>query len=232
MVFVTKNFTTSCPSALLDAINADASIPQCLQIVNNTSTSDFEFAASLTGAQNTALDNLLSGWVCPVVSSSITGNLTLFADQFLNPSTAGWQVSEIAPVSVDNVSTDVLVRRFDDTIVEGIGLQISTPATFSSVTLKLRLRPQSSQAAARTAILDLHYKELPKSGTIGSWNTVSLGSVSIASGNTNWIYYTQTFSSTFDADAVYLLEITRLSTSGSDTLVGDLVLMSVEVEYE
>jgi hypothetical protein len=233
MVFVNKNFTTFCPNDLLDAINSSSSISQqCLQIVNNLSTSDFEFASNLSGADNTALDNLLNSWVCPVTSSSITGNLVLFSDQFLNPNTSGWAVNQIAPVSVDTINSDLLVRRFDDTTEEGIGLQIKTPSSTTSVKVRFRLRPQSSQAANRVSVIKLYFKELPKTGTLGSWSSISLGSVSIPSGNTNWLFYEQTLSSTFDADSAYLLEITRDSTNASDTLVGDLVLMNVEVEFE
>jgi hypothetical protein len=67
-VFVNKSFSTSCPNALLDAINAESNIgPECFQMITlgNSGNVQFEFASSLSTAENNALDSLLSSWVCP-----------------------------------------------------------------------------------------------------------------------------------------------------------------------
>lgn len=69
MAIVTKTFSTTCWGDLQTAINNDGAIGvNCLQIIRRGgATVEFEFETALSGAQDTALDALLAGWVCPVL---------------------------------------------------------------------------------------------------------------------------------------------------------------------
>ncbi len=67
MAFYVKAFTTTCPSELMDSINANGSItPELVQIINTgDGNSTFDFVSSLSGGEETELDNVLATWVCP-----------------------------------------------------------------------------------------------------------------------------------------------------------------------
>ena len=71
-VEVIKVFTTTCRGALLDAINADGNIaPNLEQIIEDgAGNSSFWFASALSGAEDTHLDGVLSGWSCPAFITS------------------------------------------------------------------------------------------------------------------------------------------------------------------
>ena len=76
-VFVNKIFSTSCPNALLDAINESTDISQeCLQMITlgNSGNVQFEFTSSLSTAENNALDALLASWTCPPVDMTDIDN--------------------------------------------------------------------------------------------------------------------------------------------------------------
>lgn len=66
MAFITKAFTTTCPSELMDALNADGNIaPDCFQIISiGDGNSTFEFATALSGGEDSYLDSFLAAWVC------------------------------------------------------------------------------------------------------------------------------------------------------------------------
>ena len=68
MAIVTKTFTTTCPGALQEAINANGLItPNLDQIINfGGPDTEFHFASALSGPEETELDAVLAVWVCPV----------------------------------------------------------------------------------------------------------------------------------------------------------------------
>ena len=67
MAQYSRNFTTECPGDLLDDINANPSIDNTLhQIIKVAGTEYiFEFAGTLTAAEETELDTTLANWECP-----------------------------------------------------------------------------------------------------------------------------------------------------------------------
>lgn len=236
MTIYTRNFNTSCIDSLLIAINEDSSIDNVLdQIVQDTSagTADFNFQGSLTSAEETSLDNILSGWSCPIEGSVDNVKYLFAADQFLNPSTTGWAVSNIATPSVDTLNNELIVRRFDDTTEEGVGFIIKTPIYLNTFTLVVRGRAQSAPTALQTAYLKVYFKEIPDGGTIGSWQNYSIGQLDIPSGSSDWHYTTMPISAStmgLSPNTVYLIEITRDTSNVDDDLSGDFVLLDIEIE--
>ncbi len=74
MPLYSRTYNPICPGDLIAAINADAGIVvDCVQIINNGGSpvqSDFDFASTLSGPQETAFDNLLATFTCPVDNSN------------------------------------------------------------------------------------------------------------------------------------------------------------------
>lgn len=66
-VLVQKTFSTTCNGDLFDAINDNVIIVTELEqiIYGGGATTDFYFASSLSGAEDTELDSVLASWVCP-----------------------------------------------------------------------------------------------------------------------------------------------------------------------
>ena len=236
MATYTRNFTTTCIGALYDDIQANSTITTDLdQIIQDgaAGTTDFIFVSTISTGEETELDNILSGWTCPVIGASEVRSYEFFADQFLNPTSSDWAVTDFAPATVDTQNSDLIVRRFDDTTEEGVGLQFKTPKDFTDIKFIFRSRPQSAPSGVQSVELKLYKKEIPDGGTIGSWSSSIIGAKSYQGGSTNWIYHTIDETATslgLNADTVYQLELTRNSGAANDTLSGDMVLLSIEIE--
>ena len=70
-----KTFTTTCNGALIEDINNDGDISPVLEQISNEGgpgNTTFYFASSLSGPEETALDNKLASWVCPVSDDDST----------------------------------------------------------------------------------------------------------------------------------------------------------------
>lgn len=232
----TRIFTTTCVPSLYDAIQDNTTITKNLeQIIQDTSTgnSDFIFTNALTTGEETELDNILGSWTCPAVDAVDIRSYEYFADQFLNPTTADWAVSEFAPAAVDTINAEIIVRRFDDTTEEGVGFQIKTPKTFNNIRFIIRSRPQSAPTSDQSVVLNLYEQEIPDGGSVPAWASDELGAITYPSGSTNWIYHTIDNVPSdlgLDPDTVYLLELTRDAGDVNDSLSGDMVLLSIEIE--
>lgn len=67
MALYVRAFTTTCPTALITAINDNVNItPLLIQIINTgDGNSTFDFASSLSAGEETELDSVLAAWTCP-----------------------------------------------------------------------------------------------------------------------------------------------------------------------
>lgn len=121
MAQYSRTFSTACPAALLDSINDNGTItPFCEQIIDlGNGTSIFDFAASLSGAEETELDSVLAGWSCP--SPEMTGDQVTVNDGqtstdnlWTSQQVTDYIASEIAAVSAGD-PTNVNGKLFEVT---------------------------------------------------------------------------------------------------------------------
>lgn len=72
------------------------------------------------------------------------GEAQFFADQLLNPTTSEWPTTNVAPLSVDTINNSLLVRRFDDTVEEGVGASFFLRSGVSTLTFRFVARAESA----------------------------------------------------------------------------------------
>jgi hypothetical protein len=102
----TRTFSTDCPAALLEAINADANITSSLvQIVSLAGgTAIFEFDGELTSNEVTQLDGILSGWTCPPPVNDIDGMLVVDGDPAETTPNTLWSSSRVVEFTTAEIT--------------------------------------------------------------------------------------------------------------------------------
>jgi hypothetical protein len=157
-----------------------------------------------------------------------------FADQVDYPFGSDWAVNSGAPAARDTNNSALTVRRFDDTTVEGIGFPLKVPSSATSMTIRTIARAETAPGSSQNAIMQYYEREIPNNGSVTSWSSaITLTTITLPT-NENFQYdeTTDTLANWgLTAGSVHQIEITRLATSGSDTLSGDLTVLCVEVEF-
>ena len=158
----------------------------------------------------------------------------LFADQVDITIDADWAVSAGAVASVDTNNGALTVRRFDDTTEEGIGFLIQVPKAATEMTVRTKARAETAPGGAVVAVPKLYKRAIPDDGAIAAWTSPNaLTNIDLP---TNELYQydeTNAVLATWGLTAgeLYQFQLTRDAGNGSDTLVGDLTLVAVEVEF-
>jgi hypothetical protein len=148
------------------------------------------------------------------------------------PNNAGWNVVTAAPLNADPAYTSLTVRSFDDTAEEGTGFQFYVPPTATNLQISLRVRAVTAPAGNRVAVLNLYRKQIPMGAAPSAWATAT--SLSVTVSNAFYMDYTQTISLAtlgLVAGQLYQFELTRVGSNASDTLVGDLALLSTTFSF-
>ena len=145
-------------------------------------------------------------------------------------------MNALAPAVADNIGAqaDLTVRRFDDTIEEGVGFGFIVPASAANVVLGFQSRAISPAGADRTIGLKLYARSIPDNAPVTAWNAgVQLTDITVPN-NTNY----QTDSQVLTLAAAGLvagtynhLELTRVNPTGGTELVGDWALLSIKVSF-
>lgn len=117
MAQYTRTFSTTCPGALLEAINNDPGITHtCTQIINfQTGDIVFEFSHPFEEGEEATFDALLDNWSCPVepegtpadefsVDDENTGTDTLWSSQKITDFVQGGSLPVVAYASNENES--------------------------------------------------------------------------------------------------------------------------------
>jgi hypothetical protein len=157
-----------------------------------------------------------------------------FGDQLDNPVNADWAVNALAPAAADSVNAGLTVRRFDDTVEEGVGFIVQVPEQATNLRLSFVARAQTAPGAARTVGLTLYRREIPDNAAVTAWSAGTvLTDIDIPT-NANFQYDNQTISlSTLSITAGRLVqfELTRTEPTGGTELVGDWDLIEIIVEF-
>ena len=113
-------------------------------------------------------------WKLPPIMKNI------YASEFINPISADWPVTDLAPLSLDATNSAIHVREFDDTDEEGIAFNFYIPSGYNDLELKLTSRPSSLPGSTKTVRLKLYYRTIPDNSAIGSFNSRSNIDISIS----------------------------------------------------
>ena len=157
---------------------------------------------------------------------------TFFADQLINITGTEWNIDENAPVSVDTNNASLLVRRFDDTTEEAVGMLVRVPTGMTNMTIRYFTRAETGSAT--TSAVSLHRRKIPDNGAITGWTTSTLSLINTTS-DERWQLdsSTNTLSNwTMTAGEVHQMQLSRATWHTSDLLSGDLTLLMIEVEFD
>jgi hypothetical protein len=151
-----------------------------------------------------------------------------------SPLTANWKVNAFAPASADASNTALTVRRFDDTLEEGVGFILETPLGISNVVLDFKARPYSLQTGVKSVVPKLYARGIPDNTAVTAWSTgTRLTPVDYT--NNVFYHYDQRIVSMatlgMTAGQATQFELTRVGSDATDTVVGDWALLSIGVSF-
>jgi hypothetical protein len=130
------------------------------------------------------------------------------------------------------------VRRFDDTIEEGVAWNLSIPTNAAAMAFDMKARAQSHPSSPRVVSHKLYYRPIPHGvGPTSTWSTYSLSAQTMASGSTSYqnkpkqsINMTQLTAAT--GGRLTQFELTRIAVpAGVSNLIGDYDLAELIVEF-
>lgn len=156
----------------------------------------------------------------------------LYADQLDNPLTADWAVNSLAPAAADSLNSGISVRRFDDTIEEGVGFIFTPPANAQRIKFSFKGRAQTAPGAAATVLLRLYRRTIGDNVAVGAWSSAfAFAAISIPT-NTNFQYDEEFVTLATLGIAAGTLVQFELTRDPADTLVGDWDLAELGVEFQ
>jgi hypothetical protein len=186
-------------------------------------------------------DNSTNGFVSHEVQSAIeeakafsaTASTRFFyADQLDSPNNSNWAVNANAPASSDSANPALLVRRFDDTAVEGVGFSLFVPAGTTNLIFYFKSRAQTAPATAKQVILRLYNRQIPNNAAITAWSSpLQITAIDIPA-NAFFQYDAIPVSMIVlqaTAGRTIQFELTRFGSNAADTLVGDWNLLELAV---
>jgi hypothetical protein len=186
-------------------------------------------------ADNTVLDpsnTYFSNTVNQIVDNSLTTRKFVVRYEFsagdlASPTGANWAVNDFASLGADTVNSAFRVRRFDDTVDEGVGFTIHIPDATSQICFKFISRGQA--AGGGTVTLNFYERDVPDNGLPSAWSGATALTALVIPANTNWQKDMQEVSLAslgLVAGGFYQIEIVR----PGGTLVGDWTLLDLVVE--
>lgn len=162
------------------------------------------------------------------------GSRQFLAAQGGDPNSGDWAVNVLAPVVVDPSNSGINVRQFDDTIEQGVGGYFIVPSLATNARITFITRPQTAPGAPADAIIAVYQRGLLDNGTLEAWSSkITVGTITYQA-NANRQY--ATFSGSFAAFGitpgdVTQFEFTRDAANAGDTLVGNMLLESISIEF-
>lgn len=212
-------------------------------ITNNRIDDNGAYGINLTG---TSSDNIIS-------ANKISGNTTadfqdtgtdnevldfkeycFFSEQMDSPNNSDWAVNALAPASADSNNAALTVRLFDDTTEEGVGFKVEIPVRALNIRFQVVHRAETAPGSAQTVVPTIYVREILDNGSVEAWSAGSdMSSLTIPT-NENFQYDEEVFTLSslgLVGGRIAQFELTRNTSSGSDTLTGDWDLFFVRVRF-
>jgi hypothetical protein len=189
-----------------------------------TDTDKFKF-----GDGSTTWNSL--GYITPIANQ----RKTYSADHLRTPDNSDWAVSAPALASSDPDDPSLTIRRFDDTIEQGIGiLEEEIPASATNIKLYLKSRAITAPGEARKVGLKFYSRGLPNNAAVEDWSSGTQWNDLDMPVNAYPQYDSEQrslSSLSITAGRAYLFECTRVAPSAGTNLSGDWALITLGVEY-
>jgi hypothetical protein len=158
-----------------------------------------------------------------------------YADQLDSPVTSNWAVNAFAPASADSANSALVIRRFDDTLEEGVGFTLESPVGATNAVLSLKSRVQTAQTgAAKYVVPKLYVREIPDNLAVTSWSAGTRLTPLDFTNNTFFQYDSQTVTLAtlgLTAGRTAQFELTRVGSDATDTVSGDWDLFSIGLSF-
>lgn len=189
---------------------------------------------NFVGSSITATNS--GGGVVSVTTTQPLRFQTFYAASLDTPNNSDWNVSAFAPTVVDPTYTSLLVRQFSDTSEQGVGTLLTVPPSASSVTFMIKGRAQTAPAATRVVQHRIYVRRFPNNNAVPVWSgPIEMNNMIIPT-NTNFQYFSQTFSLSslgVNTEELFLLELTRRTTgiTGGTNLEGNWLLVELSVTF-
>lgn len=149
-----------------------------------------------------------------------------------NPRT-GWPITVPADLAPDTNDDELLVRRCDDTVEEGMGWEGMVPLGANYVRLVRESRPETAPGGAKTTKWNLRGVTVDESGA-GTWSAaLQVADVAITT-TEDWIPTTELIplaSVNLTEGEMGILLLSRDATDVGDDLSGDADLLDPQIEF-
>ena len=166
---------------------------------------------------------------------SIGSRFSYFANSLDSPVNADWAVNVLAPTITDPSFNSLSVRSFSNATEQGVGMMLSIPPGATQMTMKIRGRAQTAQAAAQNVQFRLYSRLVPNNSAMPSWSAAYELVTNSVPANANFQYFTQTIPLStlgLTADRLYTFEITRRITGvTSPNLATPFLVAEITVEF-
>jgi hypothetical protein len=184
---------------------------------------------------STTLTNL---WSASKIQSELATTVdvqnSFGADQLDTPTGSDWAVNVAAATEADDNNAALIIRAFDDTTEEGVGLSVFIPVGATEVMFRFKSRARTAPGVANTSAFKVYYRSFPDNAAPSSWSAgTALTDIDIPT-NENFQYDTQVFTLAalgLTAGCLYQFEFTRVAPSGGTDLTGDLLVLELQVEF-
>lgn len=192
--------------------------------------------STLSSGCTLTISKLTSSVQGPPGAMGGNNNLVFYPSMVDTPTTNGdWVISAGAPAISDPTYKALVVRAFDDTTEEGIGFNYTIPPTATTVTFSFKCRASSAQSAAnKAALISLYYRSLTNNSAPSTWSSRQ-AITTLSFGISPTVYYATIAMSLASLSIVpgtfYQFELTRNASAITDTLIGDLLIYEIGVNF-
>ena len=153
------------------------------------------------------------------------------AEAMDTPNSADWAVNSFAPAANDSVNSALVVRQFDDSTEEGIGIDFEIPDNTSQVRFEFWSRSESLNAG--DVAINIYDRTMSDNATLSTWSSAVTAGPLVMTADNNWHKDEFVFSTTtlaLSANQHAFFEIARDTDNSSDTLSGDWTLFKIVAE--
>jgi hypothetical protein len=157
-----------------------------------------------------------------------------FADNLISPNSADFGINALAPASADSLNNSILIRQFDDTLIEAVAFNIRIPPQAIGITVAFVGRAQTAPGGAVNIDTWLEWRIIRNNTAIGAWQQITNGIFAIPA-NTRFQFFSTSYAIAADlgaqGDDILQMEFARNGAGGNDTLVGDFNLLNIKVTF-
>ena len=146
------------------------------------------------------------------ITTSRIRTLSYFATSLDSPNNSDWAVNALAPTISDPTRPALNVRRFSNTVEQGVGMYVPIPAGSTTVTVEYRGRAETAPGSPANLQLKWYTRHMPDGAAVSAWTAGALLDAVVVPADAYTHYYAQTMSLVdlgLTVGSLYQFEITR-----------------------